>query len=99
MDHIKIIAGQAYSINVYKNIRTKIMKCCANIYFNQQCLRRKIIPKYANLNVPNTSPAAQMTKKKIHITRMKGIVVFLEGLIVVRNHFVLRLILEVNAFT
>ena len=77
MDHIKIIAGQAYSINVYKNIRTKIMKCCANIYFNQQCLKRKIIPKYANLNVPNTSPAAQMTKKKIHITRIKDEIKFL----------------------
>jgi hypothetical protein len=64
IDHIKIIARQAYSINVYKNIRTKIMKCGANIYFNQQCLIRKIIPKYAKLNVPNTSPASKMTKKK-----------------------------------
>jgi hypothetical protein len=41
MDHIKLIACQAYSINLYRNIRTKIMKCCANIYFNQQCLIRK----------------------------------------------------------
>jgi hypothetical protein len=77
MDHIKIIAGQAYTINAYKNIRTKIMKCGANIYFNQQCLIWKIIPKYAKLNVPNTSPAAQMIKKKIHITRIKDEIKFL----------------------
>jgi hypothetical protein len=42
MDHIKIIsASQAQSINKYKNIRIKVMKCGANIYFNQQCLVRK----------------------------------------------------------
>ena len=35
MDHIKLIACQAYSINLYRNIKTKIMKCCANIYFNK----------------------------------------------------------------
>ena len=34
------VACQAHSINQYRNIRTKIMKCCANIYFNQQCLIR-----------------------------------------------------------
>jgi hypothetical protein len=76
MDHTKIIAGQAYTINAYK-IRTKIMKCSANIYFNQQCLIRKIIPKYEKLNIPNTSPAAQMTKKKIHITCIKDEIKFL----------------------
>ena len=43
MDHIKLIACQAYSINLYRNIRTKIMKCCANIYFNQQCLIRILL--------------------------------------------------------
>ena len=32
MDRIKLIACQAYSINLYRNIRTKIMKCCAKPY-------------------------------------------------------------------
>ena len=44
---IKCVACQAYSINEYRNIRTKIMKCSANIYFNQQWLIRKVIPNYA----------------------------------------------------
>ena len=26
-----------------------VLKCCANIYFNRQCLRKKVIPKYANI--------------------------------------------------
>jgi len=28
MDHIKLIACQAYSINLYRNIRTKIILLC-----------------------------------------------------------------------
>jgi hypothetical protein len=35
MESIKFIAGQAYSIFQYKNVRTKILKCCADISFNK----------------------------------------------------------------
>lgn len=35
---IKVWASQAQSINLYKNLRTKVMKCCENIYFDRQCL-------------------------------------------------------------
>jgi len=38
MASIKFVACQARSIKHYKNLRTKMMKCCANIYFNRQCL-------------------------------------------------------------
>jgi hypothetical protein len=34
MDNIKVIASQAKSVNSYKNIKTKLSQCCANIYFN-----------------------------------------------------------------
>jgi hypothetical protein len=77
MDHIKVIACQAYSINLYRNIRTKIMKCCANIYFNQHCLIRKVIPNYAKFKVPYTSPASQMTQNKVHTIRIKDEIQFL----------------------
>ena len=43
MAPIKTLASPAKSINLYKNLRTKFMKCCANIYFNRQCLIRKVI--------------------------------------------------------
>ena len=32
MAPIKNLASQAQSINLYKNLITKVMKCCANIY-------------------------------------------------------------------
>jgi hypothetical protein len=38
MSAIKFAARQASSINVYKNLRSKTLKCNANIYFNKQCL-------------------------------------------------------------
>jgi hypothetical protein len=42
-------------------------KCCSSIYFNKQCLAKKIIPKYVNIKIANTSPAAQVTTKKAQI--------------------------------
>jgi len=35
---ITVLASQAKSINLYKHLKTKGMKCCANIHFNRQCL-------------------------------------------------------------
>ena len=34
MAPIKLLASQAHYVNSYKNLSTKVMKCCANIYFN-----------------------------------------------------------------
>jgi hypothetical protein len=31
--------------------------CNANIYFNQQCLKKQLIPTYARIKIPSTSPA------------------------------------------
>ena len=78
MENFKFIAGQASSINQYKNTRSKLLKCCANIYFNKQCLAKKIIPNYAKLKFQNTSPATQLTsKKKAQITLIKDEIKFL----------------------
>ena len=70
MASIKFIASQARTIFQYKNTRTKTLKCCANIYFNIQCLIKKCIPGYANIKLPNTSRAARITQKKVHIMRI-----------------------------
>jgi hypothetical protein len=58
-------ASQARTIYQYKNIKTKVMKCCANIYFNRQCLNKKLVPNYAKIKVPLTSPAASQTTSTI----------------------------------
>jgi len=70
MASINFIASQARTIFQYKNTRTKVLKCCANIYFSKQCLI-KIIPSYANITLPNASPAAHITQKKVHIMHIK----------------------------
>ena len=74
---IKFNASQAHTIYQYRNINTKIMKYCANIYFNQQCLIRKLIPNYANIKITYTSPVSQVTLKKVHIIRIKDEIKFL----------------------
>jgi len=38
MENIKFIASEAKTVNLYKNIRSKLLKCNASIYFNKQCL-------------------------------------------------------------
>ena len=77
MAPIKILASQAQSISLYKDVRTKVMKCCANIYFNQQCLIKKVIPKYANIKITYTSPATNVTQKKRHTIWLKDEIKFL----------------------
>jgi hypothetical protein len=73
----KFIASQAKSINSYKNTRSKLLKCCANIYFNKQCLAKRVIPKYADTKFQNTSLAAQCSSKKTQITCIKDEIKFL----------------------
>jgi hypothetical protein len=68
MAPVKFIASQAHTISQYKNIRTKILKCCANIYCNQQCLTKKIVPNNANIKTPRTSPVTQVTQKKFTLS-------------------------------
>jgi len=77
MASIKFIASQACTVNQYKNIRLKVLKCCANIYFNKQCLIKKITPSYAKLKLPHTSPATIVTQKKAQVMRVKDEIKFL----------------------
>ena len=63
MANITFVASQAKTINLYKNTRSKLLKCCANIYFIKHCLVKKVIPKYANLKFTNKSPVSQVTPK------------------------------------
>ena len=77
MASIKFIASQVRSIFKYKTTRIKVLKCYANIYFNKQCLKKKIVPSYANIKLPNTSPASRNTQRKIHSMRIRDEIIFL----------------------
>jgi len=73
----KFLASQAHGIYTYKNIREKVQRCCASIYFIQQCLHLGIIPKYASIKIPFTSPASITTQKKSQVLRVKEEIKFL----------------------
>jgi hypothetical protein len=78
METIKVInASQARSINIYKNAKTKLMRCYANIHFNKQCSKLQITPKYARVKLPRTSPASIPTQMKAQTIRIKDEIRFL----------------------
>jgi len=60
----KYAANEAKNIYHYKNTEAELLNCSANIYFNQQCIKKGITPKYAKMKVPNTMPVAKLAKKK-----------------------------------
>jgi hypothetical protein len=68
---LNFIASQAITSHKYKSLRIKLMNCNANIHFNKQCLLHKVIPAYAKLQVPHTSPASHATQHKAQILCIK----------------------------
>jgi len=73
----KIKASQARSIYHYKKLKIKVLKYNTDIFFNKQCLTKKIIPNYTNTKVPITSPAAYKTQNKAQNTQIKEEIKFL----------------------
>jgi hypothetical protein len=70
--NLKVINASRGSIHKYENLKRKLYKCNANIYFNQQCLKKQLIPTYAKIKVPNTSHAHKYTQHKIPNLRIKA---------------------------
>jgi hypothetical protein len=64
-------------MNLYKNLRTKIIKCCAHIYCNKPCLIKNFTSKYANIWIPYTSTAANNTQKEVQIILLKDEIKYL----------------------
>jgi hypothetical protein len=77
MTHLKIINASQGSIRKYEDLRRRLNNCNASIYFNKQCIKRQLIPNYANIKVPNTSPAHKHTQQKIPTIRTKDEIKFL----------------------
>jgi hypothetical protein len=71
MSHLKIINASQGSIHEYENVKRKIYNCNASIYFNKQCLLKKLIPTYARIRIPNISPAAKFTQRKVQTIRTR----------------------------
>ena len=67
----KFKASQGRSIYYDRSLKIKVLKCNADIFFNNQCLIKKIVPNDAKIKVPATSPAARKTQDKAQFTRIK----------------------------
>ena len=76
MDNIKIVYDSQSYFHYY-NLKKKLHRCIQNIYFNRKCLQHNIIPKYAKIKVPNTSPIAKRSQKTASIQRIKDEIRFL----------------------
>ena len=79
MTHLKIVNASRGSIHKYEDLKRKLYKCNANIHFNKQCLKKQLTPSYANIKVPNTSPAHKYTQHKITNIRIKDEIRFLHS--------------------
>jgi len=51
--HLKTVNASQGHIQEYENTKRKLCSCNANIYFNQQCLQRTLIPNYAKIKIPD----------------------------------------------
>jgi hypothetical protein len=70
-------ARQAKSISLYKNLRTKVMKCCANIYFNRQSLIKSVILYYAKIKFLSIFPATNIPQKQVQTIQINDEIKFL----------------------
>jgi len=55
----------------------KLLKCIAEIYFNQQCTLRTLIPKYAKMKIPNSHRQQNLVRKIFKQSVKDGINFFL----------------------
>ena len=51
------LASQAKMYTKYVNVKTKLHKTLANIYFNKECLKHKLTPTYAKIKIKDTNKA------------------------------------------
>jgi NADPH-dependent glutamate synthase beta subunit-like oxidoreductase len=66
----KVNASHAKTIIAYKNLKTKLMKCNTNVYFNKQCLDQKMIPTFARMEVPHV-----IKKEAERILKYKNLII------------------------
>jgi hypothetical protein len=72
-----VIASQAKIVYHLKNLKRKVLKCGADIYFNKQCLKLGLTPTFAKIAIPHTSPAAIHTQQKTVRIRLQDEIKFL----------------------
>jgi len=77
MSPLKVIDTGQGSIQKFTSLKRKLYNCNASIYFNQQCLKKKLTPVYARIKIPNTSPVCKYTLHKATSMRIRDEMKFL----------------------
>jgi hypothetical protein len=77
MTYLRIVNASQGPIHRFESLKRKLYNCNASIYFNRQCLKRKLTQTYAKIKVPNTFPAYKHTQHKVTIMRIKDEIKYL----------------------
>jgi len=62
---------------INENLKKKLYKCNACIYFNRQCLIKKLTPSYARIKIPTPPQHTNTHSKKVTTMRIKDEIKFL----------------------
>jgi len=76
---LKIDNASRGSIRRYEGLKRKLHNCNASIYFNEQCLKKRLTPSYAKIKIPNTSPAHRYKQQKRTKIRIKDKIRYLHS--------------------
>ena len=66
------LASKAKIYTKYLNVKTKLHKIKANIYFNKECLKHKLTPTCAKIKIKDTNKAATKAKEQSETLRIKN---------------------------
>ena len=64
-------ASQASIVFRYLNIKTKLLTTNLHVKLNKKCLVNKVVPKYDNIRIQNTSNTAVKMKERAEIMWIK----------------------------
>ena len=78
MNQFKIIdASQARLVYQYINIKRKLLRTNAHIWFNRMCKSKNITPNYARQKIKGSTYAAKLTQKQLTKLRINNELKFL----------------------
>ena len=72
-----INAQQAKIIHIYENIKMKLYKCVAAIWYNKTCKLRHLTPRYIHITVNGNNPQCRKTKSAAIQFRLQQEIKFL----------------------
>jgi len=70
--YLKVINASQSTIWKFESLKRKLYNCNTSIHFNRQCLKKNLTPSYAQIKVPNTSPARARAHARTHTHTAQG---------------------------